>query len=297
MPRSVAELRTELGKRKLSTDGLKVELEARLQAADEQQLEDAKNEAKRVKTVMNSVADEYLCPITQELPVDPVMSEDGKIYERWAIEEWLGKQQRSPSTGTAMGTRLTPVIQVRNTIGQLVESGAIEGDKAVAWKKKLREEEKVKELRAKAEEGDADAMFKLGFAYKKGDCGLREDKVQARAWYKRAAELHNVRAMASYGEYLLKGFGGTPIPALGLIYTTQAAVAGSDLATYILGDAYLKGTHGVPQDVAQAKRWLSKIAEDKCVHKHLRDEAIEKTKRTLQEISSCDQLVESGVLY
>ena len=148
------ELRTELGKRKLSTDGLKEELEERLHAAERQDLEDAKAEAKRVKTAMNSVADEYLCPITQELPIDPVMAEDSKIYERWAIEEWLGKQQRSPSTGTAMGTRLTPVTQVRNTIGHLVASGVIDGDKATAWKKKLEEEKKAKELRAEAEEGD-----------------------------------------------------------------------------------------------------------------------------------------------
>ena len=122
---TVDSLRTELGKRKLSTEGSKDALQDRLHASDEQEL-------KRVKTVMNSVADEYLCPITQELPIEPVMAEDGKFYERWAIEEWLGKQQRSPSTGVAMGRRLTPVTQVRNTISQLVESGAIDGDKAIA---------------------------------------------------------------------------------------------------------------------------------------------------------------------
>ena len=125
MSMTVDSLRTELGKRKLSTEGSKDALQDRLHASDEQEL-------KRVKTVMNSVADEYLCPITQELPIEPVMAEDGKFYERWAIEEWLGKQQRSPSTGVAMGRRLTPVTQVRNTISQLVESGAIDGDKAIA---------------------------------------------------------------------------------------------------------------------------------------------------------------------
>lgn len=279
MPRSVAELKAELGKRKLATDGRKAELEARLQAADETAL-------KRVKTVMNSVADEFMCPITQELPVDPVMAEDSKIYERWAIEEWLGKHQRSPSTGTAMGTRLLPATQVRNTIGQLVESGAIEGGKAVAWKKKLEKEKELKDLRAKAEEGDADAMCSLGNVYGVfwSEYSLREDHVQARAWYRRAAELEHAPGMGAYGEYLLKGLGGEPIPALGLIHVTRAAERGSKLAAYELAMAFLKGYYGVPRDTAQAKVWLSKSIKGRL--EDLGDDEVEKAMKQLQEISS-----------
>ena len=159
---TVVELRLRLGKRGGSDDGCKAELEERQHTPDEQEL-------KRVRTVMNSMADEYLCPITQELPVDPVMAEDGRFYERWAIEEWLGKQRRSPSTGAAMGTRLTTVTQVRNTIGHLVESGAIDGDKAAAWKAKLKDAEPApgvgKELGAKAEEGSNLSPLFLVFAF------------------------------------------------------------------------------------------------------------------------------------
>ena len=71
-------------------------------------------ELKRVKTVMNSVADEYLCPITQELPIVPVMAEDGKFYERWAIEEWLSKRHTSPLTGEPLDdTTLRPNFLAR----------------------------------------------------------------------------------------------------------------------------------------------------------------------------------------
>ena len=43
------------------------------------------------------------CPITFSLPVDPVIAEDGKVYERSAIEEWLKKQRKSPVTNLEMG--------------------------------------------------------------------------------------------------------------------------------------------------------------------------------------------------
>ena len=128
-------------------------------------------------------------------------------------------------------------------------------------------------------------MYNLGLAYQKDNCGLREDKVQARAWYKRAAELHNVRAMASYGEYLLKGFGGTPVPVLGLIFLTRAAVGGSNLAAALLGKVHAKGKYGVPVDTVQAKFWLSQVVDGRCVHKHCKNESIESARATLQEIS------------
>ena len=129
---TVVELRTELGKRKLPTDGLKGKLEQRLRDADQKVQKAGQREAKRMKTAMHSIVDEYLCPITQELPLDPVLAEDGRIYERWAIMEWLGNQQRSPSTGMAMGTMLVGSPQVRNTLETLVKSGTINGDKAAA---------------------------------------------------------------------------------------------------------------------------------------------------------------------
>ena len=42
------------------------------------------------------IPNEYLCPITHELMVDPVCASDGYSYERKAIEEWLLKKQTSP---------------------------------------------------------------------------------------------------------------------------------------------------------------------------------------------------------
>ncbi len=261
-----AELRAELGKRKLSTDGLKAVLEERLESAKTE-------EVKRTKSTINGIADEYVCMITHELPIDPVTAQDSRIYEKSAIQRWLSEHRRSPATGAPMGTALLPAPQARNTIERLVQSGLIEGDKAESWRKKIRAEEKEKELRAKAEGGDVAAMRKLAHKYSKGD-GLDKDMKQARAWRKRGAELNDVRAMASYGEYLLHGFGGEALPAHGLVYTTRAAEAGSDLAAFLLGRSYLQGKYGLPQDTAQAKFWLLKIVNNDCSLnvKHLKSE-------------------------
>ena len=52
-----------------------------------------------------------LCPITQEVMVEPVIAADGFTYERAAIERWLemGPNRRSPTTNAPLGSRtLTP---------------------------------------------------------------------------------------------------------------------------------------------------------------------------------------------
>ena len=44
---------------------------------------------KRYLQTIDEVAEEYMCPITFELPIDPVIAEDDRCYERCAIEEWF----------------------------------------------------------------------------------------------------------------------------------------------------------------------------------------------------------------
>ena len=112
-----------------------------------------------------TVADELICPISQELPVDPVMALDGKIYERASIERWLKKHKRSPLTGLAMGTTLTPALQLRTIIETVVASGAIDEAVAKAWVQNFEKETKRKALVAAAEQGDPDAIVELAVFY------------------------------------------------------------------------------------------------------------------------------------
>jgi len=50
------------------------------------------------------VVSSFLCPITQELMADPVITADGHTYERAAIEQWLESHNTSPLTGLPLST-------------------------------------------------------------------------------------------------------------------------------------------------------------------------------------------------
>ena len=243
--------------------------------------------AKCAKT-MNSIATEFLCPITHELPIAPVMAKDGVVYERAAIERWFETKEgdpTSPSTGAVISTELIPAPQIRNTIEALVKSGAIDGlEVATAWKQKLANETLVEETRAEAEGGDGNAMYQLGVWYQAGAKGLAKDNAQARAWYELSAAARNPKGMGSFGEYLLIGSGGPKNTALGLVLSTDAAHLGSNVAACNLGEAFFTGKFGLPKDPVQARFWLKKVVEGECEYKHLEKEWIDKSAEMLREL-------------
>ena len=251
--------------------------------------EDASPEKKH-KVALNAIAEEFLCPITQALPVQPVMAEDCKIYERDAILDWFAEKAgaaTSPSTGAAMGTKLLPAVQARNTIESLIQSGAIEGELAEAWQEasaeKRADETRVKEWRAEAEGGDGDAMCALGGFYEFGDYGLAQDDVQARAWYARSAATRDPSGLADFGKCLLLGLGGPRDDTLGLVNLMDSAHLGSDVGAFLLGQAFFKGCNGLPKDPVRARYWLEK-AIGECEVNNLNDENLAKAARWLREL-------------
>jgi len=61
-----------------------------------------------------------VCPITQELFVDPVFAEDGHTYERGAITRWFNTgNTRSPVTNEELeGKRLIPNHVLKKIVHQ-----------------------------------------------------------------------------------------------------------------------------------------------------------------------------------
>ena len=254
---------------------------ARKAAAAIDLTEMASPQEKKQKVALTAIAKEFVCPITQELPIKPVTAEDGKIYEEKAIREWFSKKDgepTSPSTGAVIGTKLFPAPQARNIIEELIKSGDIDDELAEAWKQKLADEKVVKEWRAKAEVGDGYAMLRLGARY------AGEDDVQSRAWFERSTATRNPPGMAMFAECLLRGIGGPKDNVLGLVNATEAAHLGSNLGAYRLGWAFFEGGHGLSKDPVRARYWLKKVVDDRCEHKHLQQKNITEAAEWLREL-------------
>jgi hypothetical protein len=76
----------------------------------------------------NNLPGAFLCPITQEPMVDPVVTADGQTYEREAIQRWIEQQRRrqlpctSPLTGEPLEhCKLVPNVALRGLIRELLE--------------------------------------------------------------------------------------------------------------------------------------------------------------------------------
>jgi TPR repeat protein len=217
-------------------------------------------ELRRHKSAVNEAMNEFLCPITFSLPVEPVMAEDGKVYERSAIEEWLKQQHKSPVTNLAMGTKLLPALQVKNMIRTMVTSGALTGDKVDAWKLKLEEEEEVAGTRRDAEAGDGAAMFLMGVWSWLGEKGLAKDEVKAFEWYKKSHEAGHASGTCCLGWCYLVGAGVPKCLVRASTLLSDAAGRGSKVACSRLGDAYADGLAGFPKDETMARRYYSMVA-------------------------------------
>ena len=65
----------------------------------------------------SKIPNEWFCPITVQLMINPVIGSDGHTYEKDAIEKWLSNNNSSPITKAPMFiSQLIPNIALRNTI-------------------------------------------------------------------------------------------------------------------------------------------------------------------------------------
>lgn len=220
------------------------------------------------KKVKWSVGDDLVCPITHELLLDPVIAEDGLMYERQAIQMHFRINQHegqftSPLTRETMGSRLFAAPQIKNHIDGLVEKGYIRGPEAVKWKQRKQEKKDQAKLIQKAQDGNEDAMLKLASNYYNGDDGFDENNDQAFHWFDAARDAGNIIGQCEAGNMLALGLGVEQNVERGILHLGTAAGRGSRVAAYYLGFALAEGRYGLPVHKKDAICWLKKCLSEK----------------------------------
>jgi hypothetical protein len=285
------ELERECKKKGLPIDGNKDDLQLRLLQFNDQLASSKPNPAPTKKFLVD-FAEEFVCPITIELPWNPVTAGDGKIYERSAIELYIktcldnGRPVTSPATRQPMSTLLLPAPHVRNVIEKWIESGIVKGDITNIWKEKMKEKKNADELLSKAKGGDAVAMYNVGIEYLYGNSGFEQDKGLSHLWFEKAHKAGDPKGTAMLGFNLCNGNGVNRSTQDGIMYLTLAGIAGSEVAAFYLGKGLAKGFYGLSVNKPEAIEWLKKCLDKNCRHKHLCHDSKEDAQKLLDELTA-----------
>lgn len=110
-----------------------------------------------------------------------------------------------------------------------------------------------------AERGDPDGQYLLAVCYDEGKA-VKQDLVEARRWFLRAAEQGHVGAQYSVGIMYRGGQGGPKSDVDAVKWWRKAAEKGYPPAQYNLSVMYNLGA-GVPKDPAASVKWLGLAAE------------------------------------
>ena len=204
---------------------------------------------------------EYRCPITQELPVEPVVAEDGQCYERTAIEEWFEKHTvaKSPMTNQPIGKTLVTAVQTRNAIERLIKKGVLAGEAADAWTERQDElkclDKANREKLAKAYKGDVLSMRMVGFCYRDGTHGFKKNQAKTIEWFRKAAKGGSPMAIVSLGVFYINGNGVPRDVTRGMIELTRAAMLGSEHGAICIANHFATGESLVSKDEGEATMW------------------------------------------
>lgn len=119
--------------------------------------------------------------------------------------------------------------------------------------------ESVKWLSKAAEQGNSDAQFNLGVVFANGQ-GVAQDHSVAAKWFRKAADQGNADAQWNLGGLYRDGLGVTQDYDQALKLFLKSAEQGNADAQVRIGYMYGTGT-GVPLDYEKATAWYRKAAE------------------------------------
>jgi len=153
--------------------------------------------------ILNKIAAELVCKLSLKLPTDPVIANDGCIYEK--------RELVASNSDSGDSIEYKPCSQIKRVIDLLLDSGKID-DKYI--KGSLVDDSQEKDtnahnyssIRSKAEGGDVDSMVELAELYLNGKCTDKDENTAYR-WFKKASEQDCETSIARVGDCLLAGVG------------------------------------------------------------------------------------------
>lgn len=206
-----------------------------------------------------------VCPITLQLPHDPVQTPQGQVYEKGALLLWLKTKETDPITNERLTVDdLRPARWARDQIETYLSTPGVSVSPSLTenWKKMKAAAEKVEALKKKAREGSGEACHKLGHLMLNGKLFLNDeidatanvDAKKAEEWFAMGSLKAHPGCMHEMGVIELgrKNF----VPAV--YFLTQASRAVPE-SLYALGQGFASGSMGLPKDEAQAKVLLEKV--------------------------------------
>lgn len=95
--------------------------------------------------------DSIICPITRELPIRPVVAQDGKVYDQSAWLQYTKKKNKvkSPWSRKKISTDAYFSNPIKQLIEQAVERNQVPDELCKLWKEKQQSEHRIEQLASK----------------------------------------------------------------------------------------------------------------------------------------------------
>jgi hypothetical protein len=136
------------------------------------------------KTITTNTYSDYICVITQDLMIDPVIASDGHSYERSAIEYLLQQENhRSPKTREEITNIIIPNHSLK---------GAIDEFKEQIYQRGLKKQ--IGKLKIQVKNCDMKAANELAFMYRDGIGLVVRDLERAIEYFEIAVKLGDLTA-------------------------------------------------------------------------------------------------------
>lgn len=112
-----------------------------------------------------------ICPLTLELPTEPVVASDGKVYELSAWKQYKRSMKKktlvSPVTKQRIKGKVYPAVDIKAMIEDAVKNGHVADDLCSRWKDKISQEAKFQQMLKDAQKNPS-LWDRLGDCYNYG---------------------------------------------------------------------------------------------------------------------------------